>query len=63
MIFQRKSGIYFSSGLVIFPEGEKKILIGLIFQDRGLKTTKRLQISDVIKFIQGLIWAGLSSEV
>ena len=31
----------------MFPEGEKKISGGLIFQDRGLEATKRLQILQI----------------
>ena len=33
----------------MFPEGEKTISNGLIFHDRGLEATKRLQIADVSK--------------
>ena len=43
------SGKYFSSGLVMFPEGEQTISSGLIFQDRCLEATKKLKISDVSK--------------
>ena len=44
--FEGNSENYFSSGLVMFPEGEKTISSGLICQDRGLEAAKRLQISD-----------------
>ena len=47
--FEKNSGHFFSSGLVLFPEGGKRISSGLIFQDHGLETTKRLHISDVSK--------------
>ena len=33
----------------MFPEGEKTISSGLIFQDRGLEATKTLHTSDVSK--------------
>ena len=45
--FARNSGQYFSSGFVMFPEGQKTNWGGCIFQDSGIETTKRLQISDV----------------
>ena len=47
--FKGHSGKYFSSGIVRFPEGERTISNGLIFQDRCLEATKRLQMSDVSK--------------
>ena len=39
--FDRNGGKYFSSGLVMFPEGEKTISSGFIFHDRGLEATRK----------------------
>ena len=44
----------------MFPEGEKTISNGLIYQDRGLEAYQQKQAN--IKCIRSLIWAGLNSE-
>ena len=48
--FEGNNGKYFSSSLLMFPEGEKKpISSGLIYQDLGLDATKDCKYQMLVK--------------